>query len=126
MQYNFKRRDTGEIVTMIMTVAEMVKAGNTITLEDGVQADRDIPSEMAGTQAIPGTWPMTSRAAGVPKHQIGEAAADLARAGIPTDFKPNGEVVFRDRQHRSRVLNHIGMFDQQAGYGDRAPGQRVR
>ncbi len=125
MIYCYRRRDNGHIVEVTMTVAEMKAAGDVIEI-DGVKADRDMPAEISGVRDIPSCWPLKSRAAGVPKHQIKEAGDSLARAGIPTDFTDTGEIVFRDRRHRSEVLEHIGMYDANAGYGDRAPGQRVR
>lgn len=129
--YLYRRNDTGEIVEVTMTISEMARRqkGDAIVLRiDGkrVRAKRELAGEVAQQGGQSTGWPLVSRAAGVCKHQIGAAAKDLAEAGIPTDFKPDGAIVFRDRKHRSRVLQHLGMFDHNAGYGDRSPGQRIR
>lgn len=71
----------------------------------------------------PKNWPMESVAAGVNPLQIREAGEDLMKAGIPTQFTKEGAAIFEDRQHRNRVLEHLGMHDRDAGYGDRTPGK---
>lgn len=138
MRYHYDRCDNGQTVEVVMTIAEMLRrekkqrdGRHAIMLtraevgESGpgkrVRAFRNVASEIRGFSSNPGTWPLVSRAAGVNKHQIKEAAADLANAGIQTDFTPSGEIVFRDNAHRNKVLQHLGMFDQQASYGQRAP-----
>jgi len=120
--YCYRRRDNGEIVERVITVAQMIQLGNTLTLEDGVKADRDIPAEMSGVHATPGAWPMESRAAGVNPDQIPQAREYAASLGVPTQFTKTGAAIFTDRQHRAKFLRAHGMFDQQAGYGDPARG----
>lgn len=129
--YLYRRVDNDQIVELTMTISEMQRRqkGNAIVLRIGgkrVRAVRELAGEVAQQGGQSTGWPMKSRAAGVNKNQIGAAAKDLADAGIPTDFTKDGEVIFRDRKHRSRVLQHLGMYDHNAGYGDRAPGQQIR
>jgi hypothetical protein len=128
--YLYRRVDNDQIVEVTMTISEMQRrqrGGSIVLRVDGkrVKAVRELAGEVAQQGGQSTAWPMKSRAAGVNKHQIGAAAADLAKAGIPTDFTSDGEAVFRDRKHRSRVLQHLGMYDHNAGYGDRSPGQRI-
>lgn len=89
---------------------------------------QSIPCEVCGQPAgryftppwtpPPGAYPYVSDAMGVDVDGIPEAAAELARAGVPTQFTEDGGLIVEDRQHRKRVCEVIGMFDRDAGYGD--------
>lgn len=74
------------------------------------------------TQSSSG-WPYSSDALGVGPDQIKEAGDSLAAAGIPTSFDKEGGLIVESRDHRNKVMGHLGMFDKDAGYGDRAPGK---
>lgn len=63
-------------------------------------------------------WPLKSKAAGVHKSLAGKAAEHAAKLGVPTEFTPTGEAVFRDRGHRRAFLKAHGMVDHDGGYGD--------
>ena len=68
-------------------------------------------------------WPYSSDALGVGPDQIQEAGDSLAAAGVPTQFDEEGSLIVENREHRNKVMSHLGMFDRDAGYGDRTPGK---
>ena len=79
---------------------------------------RDFVKEQSGFKHRPGTWPLLSTAAGVLPQQIEEARAQSVALGVPTDFAPKGEAIFRSKRHRKEYCEAIHMFDQDGGYGD--------
>ena len=85
---------------------------------DGLIMYRDLQAEQGNVIHRPGTWPMFSDAAGVAQHQIPEAVEHSRKIGIPTDFTPDGRVIFTSRQHRKRYCEAIGLYDRSGGYGD--------
>jgi hypothetical protein len=62
-------------------------------------------------------WPIYSEAAGVHPDQINEAKDNLQKQGVPTDFTPDGRLIFRDRMHRRKVLKAMGLVDRSSYYG---------
>lgn len=84
-----------------------------------------IPAVKGGTPgASLGCWtrPLESDALAVHPDQIAEAREDAARAGIPTDFTPDGRPMFTSRGHRARYCKHYGFFDRDGGYSDSQRG----
>lgn len=64
-------------------------------------------------------WPMKSDAFGVHPDQVREAYAESVKAGVPTEFDPQtGQAIFRDRYHRKRAVEAMGMYDLDGGYSD--------
>lgn len=68
--------------------------------------------------SAPSCWPQKSWSVGVHPSQIKEAYAESVRNGVPTDFAPNGDRIFRDRKHRADWCRANNNFDRSAGYGD--------
>ena len=60
---------------------------------------RDLVAEHGGTGLACDTWPMTSDAAGVSGRQVKEATEEARKAGVPTEFTPDGRVIFTGPQH---------------------------
>ena len=119
--YCYERKDTGEVLELVMTIAEMEARQNEngeIILEDGVSAFRNFNAELGGFRYSAGTWPMYSDACGVHESQIGEAYAASVRKGVPTEFDSIGRAIFRDKGHRKRYCEAYGYFDRNAGFGD--------
>lgn len=86
--------------------------------EGGVLYRRDLQAEHGGFRHAPGIWPKESYAAGVHPAQIEEAHKKSLELGVPTEFSPNGDAIFRDRAHRKRYLKAVGLRDNDAGYSD--------
>lgn len=63
-------------------------------------------------------WPILSDAAGVAPDQVGEAMAHSRLHGVPTEFTPDGRVIFRGPLHRKEYCELIGLFDRNGSYGD--------
>ncbi len=78
---------------------------------DGELYKRDVLADHGKVAHKPGNWPLMSDAAGVVPEQIGEAMSEARKAGIPTDFTPDGKAVFRSPGHRRQYLKHIGLQD---------------
>ena len=112
------RTDDGEVVELPLSIAEKARMGDEITLGDGRRAVRDFMSEHSTEGPRPGTWPLYSDAAGVHPDQIPAARARAERNGVPTDFTPDGRVVFRSRKHRKEFCEVFGLYDRSGGYGD--------
>ena len=94
-------------------------AGREVT-EEVYREVYPLPPEGSG---IPGGtpcsgWPMLSEAAAVHPEQVEEAIQSARAKGIPTEFIPDGRVIFRDRAHRRAYLKAYGFHDRQGGYGD--------
>lgn len=64
------------------------------------------------------TWPMKSEAMGCHPSQVGEAMAEAAKRGVPTEFTATGEAIFTSKAHRKLYCESHGYFDRDASYGD--------
>ena len=82
------------------------------------KAAAEAPVNARNLNANGRAWPVISAAAGVLPSQIDEAQAHSRQIGIPTDFTPDGDVVFTDAAHRKRYCQAIGLYDRNGGYGD--------
>ena len=71
-----------------------------------------------GSRKTRAEWPMLSDSVGVLPKQIGEAQQHAEKHGVPTEFTPDGQVVFRNRAHRKAYCKAIGFKDLDGGYGD--------
>lgn len=81
-------------------------------------AGRDFIAEHSTAAHHPGNWPLVSLAAGVHPSQVDEARTRAKNAGVPTDFTPDGRVVFKSRQHRKEYCQLRGFHDNDGGFGD--------
>ena len=66
-------------------------------------------------------WPMESDALGVHPAQAKEYAEYLRSRGVPTEVNSEGNPILVSREHRRQVCDATGMYDRNAGYGDKAP-----
>jgi hypothetical protein len=57
-------------------------------------------------------YPYASYAMGVHPKQLPEAREQLARAGVSTDFTPDGDPIITSRAHRRKVMKAVGMHDR--------------
>lgn len=89
-----------------------------VQMDDGFEGRRDRAAEGSGVKFHPGNWPMESEALAVHPDQVKEASMAADAAGVPTEFKKNGRVVFRSAHHRKKYCEAFGYFDRNAGYGD--------
>jgi len=85
--------------------------------EGACAAKRNIVAERTSLSTSKG-WPLISEAAGVHPLDVADARAQAKRDGVPTEFTPDGRVVFRNRRHRKQYLKTVGLVDKQGGYGD--------
>ncbi|MEW6439250.1 MAG: hypothetical protein AB1508_19030 [Pseudomonadota bacterium] len=79
---------------------------------------RDLRAEHGKFRATPGNWPMVSAFAGIHPDQIEQFREFDRRHGVPTDYTPDGDVVFESRSHRKRYCELHGLYDRNGGYGD--------
>lgn len=84
----------------------------------GAQTERDFIGEAYGVAHKPGNWPMKSEAMAVHPDQIGEAVADAAKKGVPTEFDREGRPIWTSPGHRKRFCEAYGAYDRNGGYGD--------
>jgi len=66
---------------------------------------------------------MQSDAAGCDPSQVSEQQSMmLEHHGITTEFnKKTGAAIFRDRHHRRKHMEAVGLYDRNGGYGDAMP-----
>ena len=76
-----------------------------------------------GRQRHGDIWPMESYAAGVHPKQIPEMVEFDKKHGVPTDYTPDGDPVFRGPKHRRRYCEAHGLFDRNAGLSDPVPAR---
>lgn len=120
--YRYKNRETGELISLTCTVAEMLKQeGN----DDGIYRDevfyfRDYQAEHSRQTASGcGAWPMKSDSAGVHPSQCQEFSENSAKMGVSTQFdSKTGQAIFTSRSHRAKYLKTRGLRDHDGGYGD--------
>ena len=84
---------------------------------------RDFNAEHGGRRRHEG-WPMVSEMAGINPAQIGEYQEFDKKMGVPTDYTPEGDVVWRDRAHRKKYCEAHHLYDRNAGYSDPQPKNR--
>jgi len=98
-----------------------------ILCECGFQLRRDLIAEHGQFRNHPANWPMESDAAGVAPEQIPECRKLDAQMGCPTEYNPEtGNPIFTSQQHRKRYCEVHGLYDRNAGYGDRSPSHNMR
>ena len=120
--YEFRTED-GEIVELMIPFADFdkrVKDGK-ITLDDGRVAFYDWGQHKL-TSTVPANYPMVCTAAGVHPSQIKEHTEHLREKGCGfVEHTKDGDLIFRDKNQRKKVLEALGFFDRQASYGDPQP-----
>ena len=120
MIYSYINPETGELIELTMTIAEMEEKqdGDWITL-DGTKYKRDYQTEILGPSGGCATYPLKSDGAGVHPDQIGEYTKHSEKMGVPTNFdSTTGQAIFESRGHRKKYLKMMGMHDRNGGYGD--------
>lgn len=120
------RKDSGEVVEVVMTVAEMhdrQRADRTIILDDGEVGKRDYAAEYCGREPRNNSlWPRESDAMGVNPGQAGSAYADSVKRGVPTEFdRETGCAKFRTKRHEREYCEAVGFHQNNAGYSDPVP-----
>lgn len=80
---------------------------------------RDFVAEHGGKKQVRGDiWPMVSEMAGINPDQIKEYQEYDKMKGVPTQYTPEGDVVFTSRSHRKKYLAAHHLHDRNGGYGD--------
>lgn len=82
---------------------------------------RDIAADMPRNAGL-GTYPRKSHAMGVHPSQIKEAMARDRELGVPVNYASTGAVEFTSRGQEQKWMHAHGFCDNDAGYGDSAPG----
>lgn len=136
-KYLYRRLDNGEIVEVEMTYDEMMQRQDVlrrIVLDDGSEAERAVDEEYARSRpqreaARRPAGPMVNRAYEVKpllcrssachRDQVAEFNAK-ATAGV--HYRDDGNVEYSSRRARREEFKRRGLFDADAGYGDRPPG----
>lgn len=113
--------DDGEVMEKIRPMTKDVPGDFTL---HGKRFRRDFQAEQCRQSGDPWTDGIWSTSAGVSPRQVKEANADLKKHRIDAKYGKDGRLFIPNRQTRNRVLEHLGMHDKDAGYGDRAPGNR--
>ncbi len=86
--------------------------------QSGVWYERDIAAEHGQFRNTPGNWPKVTELDGVCSHQAKDLHDYLQKKGVPTEVRPDGSMVLRDREHRRRVNAARGLHDMDGGYSD--------
>lgn len=84
---------------------------------DGFAMSRDFAADF-GRQRHGDIWPMVSAMAGINPSQIDEFRKFDKQKGVPTEYTPDGDVVFRSRRHRKEYCEAHGLYDRNGGYSD--------
>lgn len=118
--YVYKTEDGG-LHEVSMTIEEMMDrqaGGDSITLDDGRVGTRNFRAEQCDMQRNKrcGLWPRTSAAVGVGEDQVEKAYKDSLDRGIPTEFTPEGDAVFRTKGHEAAYLKNIGFHHLDGAY----------
>ncbi len=85
---------------------------------------RDYRAEQGKQRSGGHGWPHASYAAGVNPAQAKEAEKYCQEHGVQTDYDGQGDPIMRDRSHRKKFHDMMGLCDLDAGYGDQAPQNR--
>jgi len=88
---------------------------------DGMAYVRDLAAEHASFRDTPGAWPMRSLAMRCHPSQRQKMMDLYSRSGVNTYIDDRGFPIIQSRKHRNELMRVHGLFDMDAGYGDRAP-----
>ena len=116
--------DDGETVEELFPIDDHP---DTVTLDDGRRAVRDMTAEGKGGTRQSANWPFHCYSVGVGESQREEAMAHSRKIGIPTEFDEQGDAVFTSQRHFKEYCEHpeIGYFHRNAGHGDPLPQNRT-
>jgi hypothetical protein len=92
----------------------MGKAPETITLDDGAVAKRDMGAEKTGRGYSPDNpgWPIECYGSGVNANQAGELRAHFKERGIKCEVTDRGNPVYTDAHHQRKCLKARGFFNK--------------
>jgi hypothetical protein len=79
--------------------------------------NRDFQADM-GKQTHGDCWGYASYAAGVSPSEVPAMREVDRRAGVITDYSPDGDPIMRSRAHRKKYLAAHGLHDRNGGYSD--------
>jgi hypothetical protein len=118
------RTDDGEVVELIMTVAEMgrrQRADDTIKLDDGRVATRDMAAEVGG-QRMGDIWAkgLHSEALGCHPSQVEQMQKRADELGANVRYTKDGTCISYSRDGRKKVAEDRGMGDYSA-YSNKDP-----
>lgn len=71
--------------------------------------------------SISANWNKPCSALHVNPEEMADVQAVYAKAGVDCEHDKRGDAILTSRGHRNQVLAARGMFDRDAGYGDRTP-----
>lgn len=84
-------------------IRRKTKTGKTKTFTRNVAADH-----LSFDHTYGRGWPIFSDSMGVHPSQIDQAKATDKQLGVPADYKPDGRIVFNNREHQHRWLRAHG------------------
>ena len=116
--YRFTTEDDAVSVEELF---EIGKCPKWIVLPSGEKAYRDY-RYLRNRRSSSAGWPIYSTALGCLPKQAAALAKKLADAGVPTDIrvgKYSAKPELRDKRHRRKVCDVMGVVDYEGGYGDR-------
>lgn len=115
------RDEKGQLVELVMTVAEMLakqRGGDTIE-EAGQTMTRDMASELLGRSAT--QWNMHCEALAVFPEDIPKFKEYDREHGCPVEYDHEGCPVLTSRKQYADYCRAHGYHNRDAGYGDAAP-----
>lgn len=113
MIYEFT--DGTNTVTLVMTVAqyEAKKTGPDSILHDGKELKR-VYDFRATAKAPVVRRQLVSESLGVHPTQIPQRMEECRKSGVPTEFTPDGRVLFNGLDHRRKYMKLYGNVDRRA------------
>lgn len=92
----------------------MGKAPESIKLEDGAKATRDIVAESKSRGASPDRpgWPIECLGSGVNAADAPKLRAEFKKLGIKCDVSNDGNPIYTDSAHRRKCLKARGFVDR--------------
>ena len=116
--YTFKCPACGRRQTVIRSMKDSELP--VLCEKDSFVMNRDYQADF-GKQRFGDIWPYASYAAGVSPSEVPEMQKVDRANGVPTEYTPDGDPVFRGKSHRKKYCEVHNLYDRNAGYGDAAP-----
>jgi hypothetical protein len=103
---------TTEDGTTVEQFHHVGKAPDTVKLDDGRVARRDMHAEWCGRNSLGDLCPETSTAMGCPPYYQEKMKAFLRTKGVEAKYDKEGRAILRDKAHRKAMMRALGLVDR--------------